>query len=474
MGVLRQPTLWLFIIFMLLGASSEGRADNYFGMNCPGKWVSGMMCQCPDGSFANMDLSSGQIICPHTQSLTPVCPAGSTFCPTNGNCCTGNSYCSEFGCVPPGTVSCGNYACGPGSKCSSSGSCISEDAVDCGNGSHCPEGNYCAQDSQHCFSIGSIDCGSYSCPAGNKCASGRSCIDMSAVDCGNGRYCAEGHQCARNGCVEKGTVDCGNYTCGPGSKCASGNRCIDRGDADCGTGRSCPAPRLCVRGGAECLTAADLEERRIQEQLRRLATRFDQPTSHSSSSTQKSPEAPLKLPKGPIGQIESPSIQSSPSTQPAKNPHVFEKLAGPAVVKFQGEPPQDILTLPHPDEYHANAVAVGTAEIIGYIRAGKSGALKTGEAVGKVVGIYGAIADGQKTLNDLAQKKDQVTIAHDVERDMWDIINAASPLKKLKPMTSVGAEIAEKKATAAAEGYLTDLLYEAIYKPKPSSSGGAR
>ncbi len=90
---------------------------------------------------------------------------------------------------------------------------------------------------------------------------------------------------------------------------------------------------------------------------------------------------------------------------------------------------------------------------------------KLADKVGTGTGIYEGVADAITTYNDVAQHKGTVQIAHDVENDMWDIVNAASPIKKAGPLASVGIDVVEKKATATAEDALSNLIYNAFYKP---------
>jgi hypothetical protein len=101
----------------------------------------GIMCQCPDGSFAG--LYSG---CTQQNREQIQIPAGSTPC--------GAGYCEA------------------GTKCAKNGTCIMSDAVDCGR---------------------------YACPAGNKCTR-NGCLPIGAVSCGSG-YCGAGLSCVNNQCV---------------------------------------------------------------------------------------------------------------------------------------------------------------------------------------------------------------------------------------------------------------------------------
>jgi hypothetical protein len=139
------------VTYLVVG---DGLAPAQFAQpNCPGHWVSGvggMICQCPDGSFAKM--VGSQIICD-----------------------SGQQQPTPQSLIPPGSVSCGHGYCPPGQKCVSGSVCIQQDAVDCGNGVFCA--------------------------AGQKCSGGR-CLPRDAVDCGQGKYyCNPGMVCV-------GTEEC--------------------------------------------------------------------------------------------------------------------------------------------------------------------------------------------------------------------------------------------------------------------------
>jgi len=153
---------------------------------CPGRWVSGgggMMCQCPDGSFAKM--VGTQIICSSTQQQPRAQPQ-----------------------ISPGSASCGgNRYCPAGQKCGSGGGCLPQDAMDCGNGK--------------------------ACVAGAKCSMGGGCVPQNSVDCGNGRSCNPGQKCTSSGgCVSANAVPCGNEYCNAGLICAADNRCISQREAN--------------------------------------------------------------------------------------------------------------------------------------------------------------------------------------------------------------------------------------------------
>jgi hypothetical protein len=104
----------------------------------------GMMCQCPDGSYAGMYTG-----CPQQAAPSPS--------------------------IPPGSVRCGSGFCPAGTKCSRQTRCIALDAV---------------------------DCGSFVCPASNQCTR-RGCLPPGAVTCGQG-FCNAGLQCENGQCVALG------------------------------------------------------------------------------------------------------------------------------------------------------------------------------------------------------------------------------------------------------------------------------
>lgn len=113
-----------------------------------------------------------------------------------------------------------------------------------------------------------VDCGSFTCTAGNKC-SYKTCIPEDAVDCGTHSkiYCNAGSKCSRDGkrCMDVGAVDCGSFSCGSERKCGSGNQCLAKDAVDCGKGKSCPVGNVCVKGGVECLTPQEVASRSAAE-----------------------------------------------------------------------------------------------------------------------------------------------------------------------------------------------------------------
>lgn len=127
----------------------------------------GMMCMCPDGSYASLGVPCQQAVRPPPS----LCPVGTSYCGNSNQCCNPGFYCSHYGCTPEGAVECGGHYCNPGQQCSRSGGCIP---------------------------VGSVDCGPYYCQSGQKCAIGRrGCLPEDVVDCGpkvNGT-CEHGKVC---------------------------------------------------------------------------------------------------------------------------------------------------------------------------------------------------------------------------------------------------------------------------------------
>ena len=171
----------------------------------PGRWIGsggGNMCQCPDGSF----LSLGQA-CGASQQQYQAPPQVGDYCSNGGTCPVGSRCSSMPGkCVADGKVDCGSYSCDTGLRCASNpryNGCLAPDAV---------------------------DCGSYICDAGKKCSSG-GCILQEATDCGNRTFCGAGLKCSRDkkSCLALGAVDCGKgASCPEGTLCQPGGKCITR------------------------------------------------------------------------------------------------------------------------------------------------------------------------------------------------------------------------------------------------------
>jgi hypothetical protein len=250
----------------------------------------GIMCQCPDGSFSGLYTGC------RGSYQQPVQPQIGDYC-SDGVTCPVGTRCSWMPgrCVPSGQVDCGTYSCSPGNKCSSGG-CISQEASDCGNGSHCDAG-LCSRNGRMCLQADSVDCGSFSCNSGMKCGSEDRCLDLVELDCGKGKSCPAGSSCSRdrqhcvpaggadcgsftcgaglkcskrgNGCLSNDAVDCGSFTCNAGNKCGSANRCLAQNEVDCGGGKSCPVGNVCVNGGNECLTKEQLAKRVETEKLQK-------------------------------------------------------------------------------------------------------------------------------------------------------------------------------------------------------------
>jgi hypothetical protein len=234
---------------------------------CPAGSVSvsgggGMMCQCPDGSFASI-YGCEQ----HQQQQQSMCPSGQEPCPAFNLCCYAGNYCSRYGCIPHNSVECGGWHCVPGQQCS--------------------------RMHGRCLPVGQVDCGTYHCSPGNKCGSGNSCLPEDAADCGPGRgYCTGGNKCSRDGkrCLTQDAIDCGSYSCNAGAKCGSGNKCLASSDVDCGKGKSCPQGNVCVKGGAECLTPLELATR-VADEKRRKKEAADAAEADRKAKIQQAKEA---------------------------------------------------------------------------------------------------------------------------------------------------------------------------------------
>jgi hypothetical protein len=119
-----------------------------------------------------------------------------------------------------------------------------------------------------------VNCGSYSCRAGSYCGSNNSCLTDGTNDCGSGKSCPGDKKCAKNGtaCLATDTIDCGSFFCGAGHKCGTGNQCIARDAVDCGGGRSCIAGSVCTRDGS-CITKEQLAQRVEDEKKQKAAAK---------------------------------------------------------------------------------------------------------------------------------------------------------------------------------------------------------
>lgn len=192
---------------------------------------------------------------------------GSNDC-GNGTSCAAGSKCSSDGrrCIPSDNAECGSQSCGPGYFCGSNNSCMQTGSTDCGNGGSCASGMKCTSDGHHCMPAENAECGNHSCGPGHFCGSNSTCMQTGANDCGNGISCAAAQRCSRDAkrCLEKEAVDCGSFSCNPGQKCASGHTCINKEAVDCGNGTLCPAGSLCKRGGA-CITREEYAQQRAEE-----------------------------------------------------------------------------------------------------------------------------------------------------------------------------------------------------------------
>src|SRR5258706_5741209 len=119
-GLLMQPT-WRFLdwvaISALVALSTIDHSSAQFQCPAGSTAVSGgggIMCQCPDGSFAG--LYSG-------------CPKQSESHPQQQ---------TRLPKIPPGSSRCGTGLCPVGTKCVGGRTCLPANAVDCGNGQSCP------------------------------------------------------------------------------------------------------------------------------------------------------------------------------------------------------------------------------------------------------------------------------------------------------------------------------------------------
>lgn len=109
-----------------------------------------------------------------------------------------------FNC-PPGSVNVGSgyqimCQCPDGSFLGAGG-CRSQappqpQGIRCGSG-YCPFGTTCSRYGNFCLQQDQVDCGTYTCSFGNKCASGNRCFPLNAKECGAG-YCVGGLICSRN------------------------------------------------------------------------------------------------------------------------------------------------------------------------------------------------------------------------------------------------------------------------------------
>lgn len=235
----------------------------------------GTMCQCPDGSYAGLD--SG---CPETRPRYNYQPQV-RYCDTGGTCrldqtccgdrcCNAGYYCSSYGCTPTGAVDCGTYYCNPGQKCARNrNGCFSNDVVDCGEYS-CQLGQRCASGLRACLSEEDTQCGNHICSAGYFCGSKNACLAEGTNDCGNGQSCPSDKKCSRDGkrCLDKDIVDCKDFFCREGSKCGSGKQCLASDAVDCGRGRSCEAGYVCRKTGG-CATREELAAEKAAEEERK-------------------------------------------------------------------------------------------------------------------------------------------------------------------------------------------------------------
>jgi hypothetical protein len=149
-GLAMRTLLFLTAVAFYILSTSDAEAQ----FQCPpgSRPVAGgggIMCQCPDGSYAG--LYSG---C-KTRKTQPepsgvhcgggqYCPHGTECCPSHNQCCSHGNFCSAHGCIQQGSVDCGGYYCAPGKKCASKRGCLDHEADDCGNGHYCGPGFKCS------------------------------------------------------------------------------------------------------------------------------------------------------------------------------------------------------------------------------------------------------------------------------------------------------------------------------------------
>jgi hypothetical protein len=221
--------LLLAVAVLMIDPPSSASAQTF---QCPAGTTQisgggGIECQCPDGSLAGFSGCRGGGQQPYSQQ--PVVDCGDWTCQIGGRC----SQVRYNGCVPNDYSECATGSlCGPGSQCTTQGSCMP---------------------------VGSTECGNSSCRPGAFCGSRNVCMWAGSSDCGNGISCSGDTKCSRysRSCIPDAAVDCPTGYCDGGKKCGSGNKCLAATDVDCGTGKSCSAGYVCRREGG-CATPAQL------------------------------------------------------------------------------------------------------------------------------------------------------------------------------------------------------------------------
>ena len=145
-ALVKAPIHHVLIFLFLAGVCTSSARAQMFQCPPPSRAVpggGGIMCQCPDGSFASISGCS------------------SSARPSN---------------IPPGSTHCGGGVyCKPGLKCASGGKCVDKDVVDCGGGKFCAPGNKCAKQGG-CLPKEAVDCGGFVCSAASVCAANNKCV----------------------------------------------------------------------------------------------------------------------------------------------------------------------------------------------------------------------------------------------------------------------------------------------------------
>ena len=439
--------------------------------------ASGRVCSdgryCEDGSICTADNA-----CLSAKS-DRVCTNGKSYC-------SEGFYCGASGkCMRVGSIECGNHACLPGFYCGSNDVCMQEGADDCGGGHYCPSGNVCVNGDK-CMLRGNTACGDHSCGAGFYCGSKNSCMATGAVDCGNGRSCPNGTECRGGGeCLtttqleartkqeqasllkqqmeheevrrrleadEKQTtsssaecetayemiVDFGvprqhwAPEC-PGGIRPKGSPTPIPGTLIPSTGRPVPFnPEGPIKGGTPPGTSVPAESKKLNSNM--VDTRF---------------LAPIIPPKAPTRDVFTGiSINASAG--------VFNQMEG----RSSPEPDLRYLPIANPEINLGVVTAVGA--VLAAVR-GPGAAVGSMERTDKYLGLYGDVADGLKTANDIAEHKGTVIIANDFAADSWDLFNAAV-LPDASPVVSEGAAIVEQHLTTGAEAALSNVIYDEYYK----------
>jgi Tetratricopeptide repeat len=147
-------------VSMLLALPTIDQSSAQFQCPAGSRPVSGgggIMCQCPDGSYAGLYTGCSQQP-PQTQIPAGSTPCGPGYCPPGTKCGSGGK------CLSANVVDCGNgQACNPGQKCSIGGGCVPQETVDCGQGRYCNSGKVCLGRTQ-CITVASqkdrADCAS--------------------------------------------------------------------------------------------------------------------------------------------------------------------------------------------------------------------------------------------------------------------------------------------------------------------------